>query len=189
MRVHIPFALPILLLAALFHAQQNPPARKKVLTPEQKAFQQQYQQWFTRHHQLQAQAKDIFDKETARAKAGDCPGASSNSEFIACFGKLSDAAEETLKSYEAIIHELLIPPPRMPAAPASGHTLASTQLNAEFDTVENTWRQYRENACTAAYHQFEGGTGGPSFQVECEVHLTRNHMRELDMIYGNVLHL
>jgi hypothetical protein len=36
---------------------------------------------------------------------------------------------------------------------------------------------------------FDGGTGGPSFDLECRLKLTRNHMRELDLIYGEDLHL
>jgi hypothetical protein len=34
-----------------------------------------------------------------------------------------------------------------------------------------------------------GGTGGPSFQLECMLNLARDHMRELNMIYGEELHL
>jgi len=185
----------IVLLAGQFRGQQNPPANHKVLTPEQQGYQQQYQSWFARHQQLQAQAKDIFDQEMAREKAGDCSKASSNHEFTVCFGKLADSVEETLKSYEATIRELLVSPPQMSGAPAQprpgpgGPGLTSTQFIAEFDSVEDPWRQYREMACTAAFHQFDGGTGGPSFQLECELRLTRDHMRELDVIYGNILHL
>jgi len=182
----------VLFVAGQIHAQQNPPPHQKVLTGEQKAYQQQYQSWFAHHQQLQVQVKGIFDTQIAQEKAGDCAEASSNSEFMACFGKLADTAEETLKGYEATIHELLTPAPQMPGAPPAGpagSALASTQHLAEFDSVENTWRQYREIACTAAFHQFDGGTGGPTLQAECELHLTRNHMRELDVIYGNVLHL
>ncbi len=196
MRIHtLILSSAMLLLAVQSQAQQTPPVHHKVLTPEQKAYQQQYQVWFARHQQLQAQAKGIFDQEAAREKAGDCPGEASNREFTVCFGKLADTAEETLKGFEAMIRELLVPPPQMPGAPAApqpgpgGPDLTATQLIAEFDSVEGSWRQYREIACTAAFHQFGGGTGGPSFQAECELRLTRNHMGELDMIYGNVLHL
>lgn len=188
-------ASAILFVTAQCHAQQDPPPNHKAITPGQKAYQQQYQSWFARHHQLQAQAKDIFAEETSHEKAPDCPAASSNSEFIACFSELAESAEETLKSYEEAIHGLLIAPPQTRGAPIrptpgpGGLALSTTQFMAEFDSVESTWRQYREIACAAALHQFDGGTGGPGFQAECELRLTRNHVRELDMIYGNVLHL
>jgi uncharacterized protein YecT (DUF1311 family) len=182
----------VLFLAAQIYAQQNPTPHQKVLTPEQKVCQQEHQSWLAHHQQLQSQAKGIFDQEIAQERAGDCTGASSNNQYIAGFGKLADAAEESLKSYETTIHELLIRAPQMAGAPTAGPAgpaLTSPQLIAEFDSVENTWRQYREIACSAAFHQLDGGTGGPSFRAECELRLTRNHMRELDLIYANVLHL
>ena len=70
-----------------------------------------------------------------------------------------------------------------------GVTLLPKQHVAEFRKAEQSWRQYRDTACTAAFHQFDGGTGGPSFELECELKLDRSHMHELDMIYGEDLHL
>lgn len=138
MRVHtLILSSAMLLLAAQLNPQQTPPVHHKVLTLEQAAYQQQYQVWFARHQQLQAQAKSIFDKEVEREKAGECTGAASNYEFTTCFGKLADTAEETLKGYEATIHELLAPPPQMPGAPAAppagpgGPDLTSIRLIAE----------------------------------------------------------
>jgi uncharacterized protein YecT (DUF1311 family) len=66
--------------------------------------------------------------------------------------------------------------------------LTQEQLVAEFDRVEEVWERYRESACRAAFHQFAGGTGGPSFEMQCQLKVTRDHMRELDMIYGADLH-
>jgi uncharacterized protein YecT (DUF1311 family) len=63
------------------------------------------------------------------------------------------------------------------------------QYAAEFDGLEKAWQQFRELACKAAFHQFNGGTGAPSFQIQCELKLARDHMRELDLIYGSDLHL
>jgi len=39
-------------------------------------------------------------------------------------------------------------------------------------------------ACSATHHQFDGGSGGPSFEMQCRLMLARDHMRELKMIYG-----
>jgi hypothetical protein len=58
------------------------------------------------------------------------------------------------------------------------------QDRADFEHVEQSWRQYTKLACTAAYHQFDGGSGGPSFEMQCELKLTRDHLQELAMIYG-----
>jgi hypothetical protein len=80
--------------------------------------------------------------------------------------------------------------PDLPAATGiAGPTLSPKQHVAEFRKVEQSWRHYQKAACTAAFHQFDGGTGGPSFELECELKLDRSHMHELDMIYGEDLHL
>ena len=193
--VHVSGVLCWTLAAVLAAAaQQSAPRPAKVLTPEQMTYQQQMREWFAHHHQLQAQGKQLFDDETAREKAGDCPTAQSTVEFETCYAKQIEITNGNLKSYEEVIRGLLSPPPQMPGAPAEmigpgGRALSAQDLIDEFNHVEAAWLQYRETACTAAYHQFDGGTGGPPFQQECTLKLTRDHLRELDMIYGNVLHL
>lgn len=176
--------------------QPAPTAPKKVLTPEQKVYQQRSSEWMERHHALQAQGKVIFDTEMAAEKAGDCPDANTTYDFNVCFGNAVTTADQRLKGFEQVIHDLQQPPPRMAGEPPevtatgiAGPVLTSEQFSAEFDSVEQFWRQYRTTACTAAFHQFDGGTGGPSFEAQCELKLIRDHLRELDMIYGEVLHL
>ena len=170
-------------------------APKKVLTPEQKGYQQQGREWMEGRHALQAQAKEIFEAEMAQEKAGDCPDANTTYDFNFCYGNVLTAADRHLKSFEQIIRDLQAPSPHMagtseaPANGIAGPMLTPEQLTAEFDSVEQVWRQYRAAACAAAFHQFSGGTGGPSFEAQCELKLTRAHMRELDMIYGGDLHL
>jgi uncharacterized protein YecT (DUF1311 family) len=192
-RIVAALSLTFLCLASLALSQQGPPAHHKVLTPEQQAYQQQYGQWYARHQQLQAQAKQIYDAEMAREKAGDCPNASSTLDFNVCYGKQIDTAEANLKSFEATLHDLLGPAAEMgeqatPSPGPAGPSLTSAQITVEFESVEKVWRQYRETTCTAAFHQFGGGTGGPSFEAECWLRLTRDHMRELEMIYDGALH-
>jgi uncharacterized protein YecT (DUF1311 family) len=184
------FVLPPLLLG-----RQGPTVPKKDPTPEQQA----YRQYEAKHRALQAQAKQVFDMETAHEKAGDCPDAKTDYDFNICFGKQLTITEQNLKSYEGFIRELMAPPPQMPGQPAvetnppangiAGPVLSPPEFEHEFERVEQSWEQYREVACAAAFHQFEGGTGGPSFQLECKLKLARDHMRELSMIYGEELHL
>lgn len=175
--------------------QQSPARPAKILTPDKKALQQQDMEYREKRKSLQVQAKQIFDAEMAREKAGDCPDAQTTSDFNICFGNLVTSADQNLKSFEGIIRELNAPPPRMPGQPEAdtpgiaGISLTPEHLLAEFDRVEQSWRQYRETACTAAFHQFDGGTGGPSFELQCELTLARHHMRELEMIYGQDLRL
>ncbi len=174
---------------------QNSSRPHKVLTPEQETYQQSWNAWHQDHQNLQAKAKQIYDAEMAREKAGDCPAAQSTLDFERCYGKVLDSVSASLKDFESTLHALMVPPPPMPGSTEAnvpgiaGPHLTSGQLSSEFDQVEQRWRDYQKSACAAAFHQFHGGTGGPPFEAECEIKLTRNHLRELDLIYGNDLHL
>lgn len=166
--------------------QQGPAYPKKVLAPQQET----YQQWETKYRSLQAQGKQVFDAEMAREKAGDCPDAQTTSDFNTCFGRQLTITGQNLKSYEGIIRELMVPSPQ-PSVEKSGSvnglagpSLTPARQAAEFGRVEQSWRQYSKAACAAAYHQFDGGSGAQSFEMQCELQLTRDHMRELHMIYG-----
>jgi uncharacterized protein YecT (DUF1311 family) len=189
-----------MILMAIFaseqcHSQQVAAKPKKVLTPEQLAYQRQTQVFRAKRLSLQGQAKQIFDAEMAREKAGDCTKANTTYDINVCMERELKLTEQNLKSYEGVVEGLLAPWPEMPGQPnvnspgPAGPGLTPKQHSEEFERVEKSWRDYREMACTAAFHQFDGGTGGPSFQMQCELRLTRDHMRELDLIYGEELHL
>jgi uncharacterized protein YecT (DUF1311 family) len=183
-----------ILLSQQCSGQQDTTKPKKVLTPEQVAYQREWKVFMAKRQSLQAQAKQVFDTEMAREKAGDCPDADTTYASNVCFGKEGTITEQNLKSYEGIIQGLLAPPPQMPGQATTdmpgpaGPALTPTQLSEEFERVEKSWREYRKTACTTAFHQFSGGTGGPSFEMQCELMLARDHMRELDMMYGADLH-
>ena len=176
-------------------AQSATAKPRKVLTTEQKVYQEQWREYMAKRHNLQAQAKQVFESEMLREKAGDCPDANSTYEINVCYTSQVTITEQNLKSYEVTIRDLMAPMPQLPGNPTSsmpgpaGPTLTPDHVLEQFDRVEEVWRQYSDTACTAAFHQFEGGTGGPSFQMECQLKLARDHMRELDMVYGSDLHL
>jgi uncharacterized protein YecT (DUF1311 family) len=180
-------------LLPLAFGQQSTVTPKKVFTPEQKAYQQQWKEYMAKRQSLAAQAKQIFDTEMAREKARGCSDANSTYDINICYEKLTAITDQNLKSYEELIRELLAPGPRMPGETdtdtpgIAGISLTPGHQLAEFERVEKSWQQYRETACTAAFHQFDGGTSGPSFEMECELTLTRDHIRELRMIYGEDL--
>jgi uncharacterized protein YecT (DUF1311 family) len=160
-------------LAPCLNGQHKPAT---ALTPEQQAYRQQANE----HARLQAEGKQVFDTEMAREKAGDCKDAQTTDDFDTCFDKQLGITEQNLKRFEDVIRKLQL-------MDTSGST--PQQFAEEFDRVEQSWREYRDTACKAAYDQFEGGSGAPSFEMECSLKLTRNHMRELDFIYGEDLHL
>jgi uncharacterized protein YecT (DUF1311 family) len=169
----------------------GPSPQEKALTPAQRA----YRQYKERRTGLRAKGKDVFDAEMAREKAGDCKDANNQAEFNVCFGKVLTITERNLDSMEQVIRGLQAGVPKTTEEAAqlpTGHAGAEPspqQLAAQFDGVEKAWRGYREVACEAAFNQFYGGSGAPSFQMECELKLTRDHMRELWMIYGEDLYM
>ncbi len=185
MRTYLPIAIPLAVLGITLCAQnqQNPPAHHKVLTPQQHAYQQQLKVFLARQQRLRAQAKTIFDVEMAREKADLCANAGSTHDSNVCYEKQIEITDGNLKSFEAVMRDLSAPEPQMPGEPADPNATAA-HVQAEFDNVEQLWRHYRETACAAAFHQFGWGSGGPSFEMECQLRLARDHMRELRMIYG-----
>lgn len=169
-------------------AQQTSKPPKRVFTPEEIAHQQQYKLWETNYRSLQAQGKQVYDTEVAREQAKDCPNANSDSDFDVCIGQLITITDGALSSYEQVIRGLQAPQPKMPgeAAPPANTSLGATpaQSLAQFNEVEQSWEQYRKVACKAAYDQFYGGSGAGGFGAQCRLQLTRDHIRELHMIYG-----
>jgi len=172
--------------------------QQKTPTPEQQERQQKWRDYMAKRHELQAHAKQVFDTEMAREKAGACTNATSTYDINGCFGKELETTDTNLKSYEGIIRDLIISVPgalegpaaaAAPAAGAAGSSQAPAQSAAEFDHVNQAWEQYRDTACATAFHYFDGGTGGPSFEMQCRLTLDRNHMRELSLIYGGDLRL
>jgi hypothetical protein len=179
---------------ALGWTQEAAPKPKKVLTPEQQQMQQQYRATTQQMMVLRTQAKQAFDGEMEREKAGDCPEAHTTYDFNMCYEKVLKETGTNLKAYEIAVRSILgLQFPSMTGQQATtgiaGPVLTPEQQVAEFDKMEKTWRTYQDIACSAAFHTFGGGTGGPSAEAECELRLMRGHMRELDGIYYMRLHL
>jgi uncharacterized protein YecT (DUF1311 family) len=184
----------VILLVAGAHASLvgHDAAPQKPLTPEQQEKQRNWQEYMAKRHDLQAQAKQVFDTEMAREKAGECAEAMTTYDINVCFGKELGITDGNLKSFEDVIRELIASVPEAPGASTAVSASSSpgrAQSGAEFERVNQVWEQYRDTACAAAFHQFDGGTGGPSFEAQCRLMLNRDHMRELNVIYGGDLRL
>jgi uncharacterized protein YecT (DUF1311 family) len=170
--------------------QQSPPSSTKTFTPQQRALQQQESEYEAKRNNLRAKAKQVFDAEMAREKTGDCPNAQTTVDFDTCYDNAIKATDSNLKEYEDTIRELLgLHVPGSGAETPAPQQLTPEQDALEFDHLEQAWHTYLKIAISTALHQFDGGTGGPSFVMETQLRLTRNHMRELDKIYGIELHL
>jgi len=189
---------PILILGCVLSVltagfgQQAPSGPKTVLTPEQQSLPQQAKLAGADRGNLRNEGQEAFDAEMAREKAGDCPGAHSNYEFMMCSQKALAVAEQHLKTYQEMIRDLLsrrgADLAGQPAPPGPSGPLTSGQPMAEFDHLEQVWRPYLDAACTAAFNQFRGGTGGASSANACSLRFLRSHMRDLDGIYYMLLH-
>ncbi len=115
----------------------------------------------------------------AREKAGDCQQAQTTYDFNVCFGGSATAADQSLKQYEDAIRGLLsLNDPalagQLPMQGPAGPQLKPEQLAAEFDQVEKNWHAHLDTASTAAFHQFGGGSGGPSFEMQTHLQLVRS---------------
>ena len=181
---------------AVLTAQQDAPEPKKVLKPEQRTDQQEVKQMREERDRLRAQAKQAFDAEMARERAGDCSTARTTVDSNVCLSRENKTTEDHYTAYtEAIRATLRLKEPLFPGKteepPLSGPAgpmLTPEQRMAEFDKTERLWKSYRDAQCMAAFHQFGRGTGGPSTEMECEQRLIRGHMRDLDTVYGLVLY-
>lgn len=133
---------------------------------------------------LQAQARQLLSKESARETAGDCPTAQTTVDFDTCFDRQLKLTEANLQQFEGIIRQL-----QTSDGSGSDADSAASKSLAELEQMDRKWESYRDAACTAAFHQFEGGSGAPSFEMQCQLELTRDRMRELHLIYGEDLDL
>lgn len=154
---------------------------------------QEYKNFEAKRERLRSQAKQAFDEEMAREKAGDCPNANNTYEFNICFGAAAAAADQSLKKYEDGLWNLLgLENPSLAGLPATpgpaGPALTPAEEAQEFLHVEEVWRPYLNAACTAAFHRFGGGTGGPSAELECHLRMVRTHMKQLNTIYNMMLY-
>ncbi len=143
-------------------------------------------------NELRSQAKQAFDAEMARKKSGDCRDANNTYESNVCLGKSAELTAANLKAFEQAIRVLLglhNPGVENTGPGPAGPTFTPEQNVAEFEHVEQVWHSYLDAAATAAFHQFGGGTGGPSFELETRIRLTRDHMEALNDVYFMALRM
>ena len=182
--------VPVIALAT----QQDVPKPKKVLTPEQQKYQLELKTVRDESNRLRSKAKRAFDAEMERGKKDARPDAKSTLQINVCLDHEKKTTEGNYRAYtEAIRATLGLKEPGFPGIEPpqrgpSGPILTPEQLVDEFDKTERLWESYRDSQCTAAFHQFGGGTAAPASQMECEQRLIRGHMRDLDSVYGLMLH-
>ncbi len=195
MNVRISFCSTLLVSALLLSpllgiAQAAPPAKpaKKVLTPDQTAYQQASATWLEQYTALRQQAQAAYVREMAREKAGDCPNANSTRAEEECLTHEMSLTQANLAAVIAALRAMLgLEHSKMPGEqPVSGQTgtpQASQERVEEFDKLEAASGAYRKLAAITARNEFKGGTEVPDFVAEVEQRLTRLHLEELALIY------
>ncbi len=161
---------------------------KKVLTPDQVAYQQASAAWLVQYNALRQQAQAPYNQEMAREKAGDCPNADSTRAEEECLGHEITLTQANYAAVTTALRALLgLEHPTMPGEqPAFGPTgtpPTSQQRVAEFDRLEAASAAYRKLAATAAYNEYKGGSLAPVFAAQAEQRLTRSHLEELAFVY------
>jgi uncharacterized protein YecT (DUF1311 family) len=174
---------------AVFAWGQQPSSTPlKVSTPEQLTLQQQSKQIDDRRKELRSTAKQVFEAEMSKEKSGDCPNATTTYDFNVCYSKAEMDTDKNFKAYEDTIRNIEgLPSPSSSSSPAPLFT--PNQDTEDFDQMEQRWAAYRGVACMAFGHQWAGGSGKASAEMECNLRLTRAHMRELDYLYTTDLRL
>lgn len=119
-------------------------------------------------------AREKLDKEQ-----GICPNAKSTAEINECLGLDSEITQQNYETYFRAIDRLLqlkAPDDIEPMqAPNRGRGLAQAEL---------LWTRYREVQCRTSSDRYFGGTIRPSVFISCKQDLTRRHLHELEILYG-----
>jgi uncharacterized protein YecT (DUF1311 family) len=179
------------LISSFATAQTTPqqPRPKKILTPDQIAYQQQMKTYNAQVDTLRADANSAYSAEIAREKAGDCPNAVSTYDINMCLAHENDVTDANYKAYTSALRAMLaLPYPSTPGieTPIMGPTgPAATPVTntAAFDAAELAWHAYATAECNAVDTLWRSGTIVNAMVGYCELRMTRGRLHELDDAY------
>jgi uncharacterized protein YecT (DUF1311 family) len=148
-------------------------------TPELKAF-------YANQAEIRERGSNALKAEQARSKADLCKQAEGggNAAIGACLVKEEKATKQNYLAYVRAVGALL----RLQVPGASNTKAPSKATHLPFDSAEEAWRTYRDNNCTSAAAQFEGGDQAQIAYPDCWLRLTWNHMDELNSLYSDLWH-
>ena len=187
--------LALLLVPSVALTQTTtPPANpKKVLTPEQRAYQLRANAFFAERARLGTQAKTVYDAELAREKAPECPHADNTRSINECLAHEVEITQANYKAFVAAIRSMLglaspdEPGPNDPDGP-TGHPGTPATNTAAFDAAESAWQAYAKAECSAMDTLWRGGTIVNSIDMECDLRMARARMHELNTAYNMQLY-
>jgi uncharacterized protein YecT (DUF1311 family) len=172
---------------------QTPPTQsraKKILTPDQIAYQQAVKIHDAEYDELRAAAISAFNAEAAREKAPTCPDASNTYDISTCISHENDLTNANLKAFAAAIRAMLALPyaqfpgqPDTPAEGPSGQEATPATSTAAFDKAQSAWQAYSEAQRSFVDTLWRGGTIVNSMVGYCGLRLSRARMHELNDVY------
>ena len=96
-----------------------------------------------------------------------CNKPSTTADEASCLAKASEAADRELNDVYARMRSVLNPEERN-----------------ELLEAQRAWLKYRDLTCTAEYHLYDGGTGGPVTRFACLSAVTQERVATLKTTYG-----
>ena len=106
-------ALPIVAQTAT-----SAPRPRKVLTPEQIAYQQASKNYNTQRNKLRSSAIAAYSAEMASEKAPECPNANATYDINMCLSHQADLHDANYKAFTTALRSMLaLPQPVMPTGP------------------------------------------------------------------------
>ena len=188
-------ALALVPACATAQTQTQQDRPRKILTPEQIAYQQQMKTFYAEMDRLRTAAKSAYTSEIAREKAGECPNAITTVDINQCLSHEDEVTEANYKAFTSVLRAMLaLPVPTMPGAsgmPAigpSGPEATPATNAAAFDAAESAWHTYAAAECGAIDTLWRGGTIVNSMVGQCNQRLARTRLHELDTAYDMLLH-
>ena len=188
--------LCLALIPALAAAQTTPqPARpKKVLTPDQIAYQQDLKTYRAQADPLRTAANSAYAAEAAREKSSPCPNAVTTLDINSCLAHENDLTDANYKAFTTALRAILalprpsFPGETIPAVGPSGPEATPGTNTASFDAAESAWHTYATAECTAVDTLWRGGTIVNSMVGYCDLRLTHTRLHELNEAYSDELH-
>ncbi len=119
------------------------------------------------------------DREYAVVLSHDdnpCAKESTTLGWDQCLGNEVKFTETHMNAFLAAVRGILAGEDGLPpGAEAAGKGKESELLN----NADRAWREYKKNLCGLAFAGFDGGSGAPSAELECEYRADRQYVQQV----------
>lgn len=116
---------------------------------------------------LMGSARDLAVAQHMNVPGVPCNKPSTTADEASCFAKASETADRNLNVFYARVRSVL-----------------SLEERNELLEAQRAWLKYRDLTCTAEYHLYGRGTGGPVTRLACLSAVTQERVNTLKVTYG-----